>query len=70
MSKWVLLKTVYDEVEAEIIVGLLQSGGIQVKVSSGRVAPYPVNIGKMGEIKIFVRAEDIREAERVIGEGQ
>ncbi len=70
MSGWVLLKIVYDETEAEIIMGLLQSGGIDVKVRSSKVLPYPVNIGKIGEIKIFVREEDLQEAERVIEQGQ
>jgi hypothetical protein len=30
------------------------------------VSPYPVNIGKMGEIKVLVRKEDKETAEDVI----
>jgi hypothetical protein len=33
------------------------------------VSPYPVNIGKMGEIKILVRTEDKETAQEVIAAG-
>ena len=39
---------------------------IPVIIRSSKVSPYPVNIGKMGEVKILVREEDKDEAEKVI----
>lgn len=67
MSKgWVEVFVTYDSIEAEMIKGLLESGGILVILRSSKVAPYPVNIGKMGEIKILVREEDKDRAEEVI----
>jgi hypothetical protein len=36
---------------------------------SSKVTPYPVNIGKIGEIKILVRKEDKDAAEEVIKGG-
>jgi hypothetical protein len=69
-EKWVVVFTTYESFEAEIIKDLLESGGIPVIVRSSKVRPYPVNIGKMGEVKILVREEDKAEAERVIKEGQ
>jgi len=54
--------------EAEIIKDLLESGDIPVVLRSSKVGPYPVNVGKMGEIKILVRDEDKELAERVIRE--
>jgi hypothetical protein len=69
-EKWVVIFTTYDLLEAEIIKDLLESGGIPVVVRSAKVRPYPVNIGKMGEVKILVRKEDKTEAENVIKEGQ
>jgi len=69
-EKWVVVFTTYESFEAEIIKDLLESGGIPVVVRSSKVRPYPVNIGKMGEVKILVREEDKAEAERVIKEGQ
>jgi hypothetical protein len=65
-EKWVVIFTTYNPLEAEIIKDLLESGGIPVIIRSSKVRPYPVNIGKMGEIKILVRERDKDEAESVI----
>lgn len=68
-EEWVGVFITYDSIEAEMIKDLLESGGIPVILRSSKVGPYPVNIGKMGEIKILVRKEDKDMAEKVI-EGQ
>ena len=68
-EEWVELLVTYDPIEAEIIKDLLESGGIPVVLRSSKVTPYPVNIGKIGEIKILVRKEDKKTAEKVIEEG-
>jgi hypothetical protein len=65
-EKWVVVFVTYDPLEAEIIRDLLESGGISVVVRSSKVSPYPVNIGKMGEIKILVKQGDKETAEKVI----
>jgi len=67
-EEWVEVLVTYDPIEAEIIKDLLESGGIPVVIRSAKVRPYPVNIGKMGEIKILVRKEDKEEAGKVIKE--
>jgi len=66
---WVEVLVTYDPIEAEIIKDLLESGGIPVLLRSSKVTPYPVNIGKIGEIKILVREEDKETAEKVIEQG-
>lgn len=63
---WVEVLVTYDPIEAEIIKDLLESGGIPVVIRSAKVSPYPVNIGKMGEVKVLVREEDQETAEKVI----
>lgn len=63
---WVQILVTYDPLEAEMIKDLLESGGIPVVLRSSKVSPYPVNIGKMGEIKVLVRKEDKDTAEDVI----
>ena len=63
---WVEVFITYGSIEAEMIKGLLESGGIPVILRSSKVAPYPVNIGRMGEIKILVREEDKGTAKKVI----
>ncbi len=65
-NKWVEVFITYDSIEAEMIKDLLESGDIPVIVRSSKVAPYPVNIGRMGEIKILVREEDKDTAKKVI----
>lgn len=67
-EEWVEVFVTYDRIEAEIIKDLLESGGIPVVIRSAKVSPYPVNIGKMGEVKILVRREDKEEAGKVIKE--
>lgn len=65
-EEWVEVLMTYDSLEAEMIKDILESGGIQVVLRSSKVTPYPVNIGKMGEIRVLVRKEDEEEAEKVI----
>ena len=65
-EEWVEVFVTYDSIEAGMIKDLLASGGIPVVLKSLKVTPYPVNIGRMGEIKILVRAGDKDVAEKVI----
>jgi len=65
---WTVIHITYDSIEAEIIKDLLESGGIDVVLRSSKVSPYPVNVGKIGEIKILVRDEDAELAEKLIKE--
>ncbi|MBI5205593.1 MAG: DUF2007 domain-containing protein [Nitrospirae bacterium] len=65
-EEWVEIFVTYDAVEADIIKNLLESGGISVVLRSSKVSPYPVNIGKMGEVKILVKIEDKETAEKII----
>jgi len=68
-GEWVEVFITYDQIEAEIVKDLLESGGIPVVIRSAKVSPYPVNIGKIGEVKVFVRKEDKALAEEVITKG-
>lgn len=65
---WAVILVTYDSLEAEMIKDLLESGGIPVVLRSSKVSPYPVNIGKMGEIKVLVKKEDQHLAEEAIKE--
>jgi hypothetical protein len=57
-----------DPVEAGMIKDLLESGGIPVITRSSKVSPFPVNVGKIGEIRLLVRISDREAAEKVIQE--
>lgn len=65
-NEWVEILITFDQLEAEMIKDLLESGGIDVVLRSSKVSPYPVNIGKIGEIKILVKREDREAAEEVL----
>jgi hypothetical protein len=65
---WIELLVTDDTLEAEMIKDLLESGGIPVVLRSSKVTPYPVNIGKMGEIRILVRRGDKETAEEVMAQ--
>ena len=65
-EEWVEILVTYDYIEAEIIKELLESGGIPVVLRSSKVTPFPVNVGKIGEIKVLVRNGDKEMAERII----
>ena len=55
-----------NEIEAEMIKDLLESGGITVVIRSSKVSPYPVSIGKMGEVKVLVRKTDLESAKAAL----
>ena len=65
-NDWTELLVTSDELEAEMIKDLLESGGIPVVFRSSKVSPYPVSIGKMGEIKLLVRTVDREAAEAAL----
>lgn len=65
-EEWTTLLITYDQLEAEMIKDLLESGGIPVVLRSAKVSPYPVNIGKMGEVKVIVKEIDKESAEEVL----
>ena len=65
-GEWVQIRIISDPLEAEMIKDLLESGGIPVILRSSKVSPYPVNIGKIGEIKVLVSKEDLDAAEEVL----
>ncbi len=69
-GRWIELFVTCDSLEAEMIKDLLESGGIGVEIRSAKVTPYPVNIGKMGEVKVLVKEEDRAAAEEMLKDRQ
>ncbi|MBI5633525.1 MAG: DUF2007 domain-containing protein [Nitrospirae bacterium] len=63
---WITLLVTYDQLEAEMVKDLLESGNITVVLRSAKVSPYPVNVGKMGEVKVMVKETDKQTAEEVL----
>ncbi len=65
-NEWTELLVTNNEIEAEMIKDLLESGGISVVIRSSKVRPYPVSIGKMGEVKLLVRKTDLEAAKAAL----
>ncbi|OGW24307.1 MAG: hypothetical protein A2X59_07865 [Nitrospirae bacterium GWC2_42_7] len=65
-KEWVELIVTYDQLEAEMIKDLLESGDMDVVLRSSKISPYPVNVGKIGEVRVLVREEDKETAEEVL----
>ncbi len=65
-NEWTELLITYDAVEAEMIKDLLESGGIPVVIRSSKVGPYPVSVGKMGEVKLLVKKTDLVAAKAAL----
>jgi hypothetical protein len=66
VKSWHEILFTYDEMEAQIVKTLLETEGIEVVMESLKVRPYPVSIGRMGEIKLLVRTEDLEKARELI----
>jgi hypothetical protein len=67
-NEWTELLITDNEIEAEMIKDLLESGGIPVVIRSSKVRPYPVSIGKMGEVKVLVRKTDLEAAKAALAQ--
>ncbi|MBI5639462.1 MAG: DUF2007 domain-containing protein [Nitrospirae bacterium] len=65
-EEWTVLLVTYDQLEAEILKDVLESGDIPVELRSAKVSPYPVNVGRMGEVKVLVREMDREAAEEAL----
>ncbi len=66
MGEWVELLITHDEIEAHIIKNILDAENIPVVLNSLKIRPYPVTIGKIGEIKILVNKENLERAKEVL----
>ncbi len=65
-DEWEEVLVTYDTVEAEIVRDLLESGGIATREVSFKVGPYPVNVGRMGEIRLSVSSAEAHRALELI----
>jgi hypothetical protein len=55
---WVEIASAGTPDEAQLLQGFLQAEGIDCQIESLKFTMEPINFGTMGEIRVFVRAED------------
>ena len=61
-ATWVEIASAATEEEATLLCGFLENQGIPAQVESLKFTMEPVNFGKMGEIRVYVSAEDEKTA--------
>ena len=64
--EWVEVLFTYDEIEADIVQQVLEAEDIVVDVRSQRISPFPVNVCRMGEIRLMVKSGDLKRAHEVL----
>jgi hypothetical protein len=62
------LTTVGDSVTAGVLAAHLRSEGIDARLRGDAFGPYPVTVGGMAEVEIWVPQEDIEYARTVLEE--
>lgn len=66
-NKWVHIYTASGEPEANIVVSLLKSEGIDVKVSQESLGKlYSLTIDGLGEVRIFVQEDESEMAKEIL----
>ncbi len=56
----------YNNIEADLIKGLLKENGIHCIFRDMTITPYPMNIGRFAEKRIAVDEDKVDEAIRLI----
>jgi hypothetical protein len=66
MGEWAEVLFTYDEIEAEIVKDILESEDIEVVMESLKIRPYPLSIGRLGEVRLLVKDDDLEKAKAVL----
>ncbi|HKO58316.1 MAG TPA: DUF2007 domain-containing protein [Thermoanaerobaculia bacterium] len=59
---WIEIASAGNEDEANLLKGFLDNEGIPAQIENVKFHMEPVNLGKMGEIRIYVGEEDEQRA--------
>jgi hypothetical protein len=61
-TTWVEIASTGAEDEATLLSGFLEAAGISAQVENVKFAMEPINFGTMGDIRVYVPAEDEQRA--------
>ncbi len=67
---WVEIASTGTEDEAKLLQGFLQTEGIPAEIENVKFSMEPVNFGTMGDIRIYVSAEDEQRALELLRQRQ
>jgi hypothetical protein len=65
-TTWVEIASTGTEDEANLIEGFLRAEEIPAQVENVKFTMEPINFGTMGDIRIYVRAEDEQKAHELL----
>lgn len=65
-SRFVPITTVGDLSRARVLAALLEAEGIEVRLHSESLGPYPVTIGALATAELWVPSDRVEEAGRVL----
>jgi len=60
------LTKIGDPTEANILAAMLRSEGVPVRLHGESFGPYPVMIGELAEVEVWVGAEHLETARAVL----
>lgn len=67
-EEWEIVKIVGTEEEATVVVGFLQSSGIDAEAESLRASEFPTDIGELANINIRVPPDRAEEARALLNQ--
>jgi len=67
-TTWVEITSVGTDDEARLLQGFLEAEGIPAQIENVKFSMEPINFGTMGDIRIYVAAEDEQRAMQLLRE--
>lgn len=64
-TTWVEVASTGTEDEAKLLAGFFEAEGIPAQVENVKFGMEPINFGTMGDIRVYVRADDERRAQEL-----
>lgn len=65
-TTWVEIASTGSEDEARLVQGFLEAEGIPAQIENVKFSMEPVTFGMMGEIRVYVGAEDEQRAQQLL----
>jgi hypothetical protein len=65
-TTWVEIATASNDDEAQLIQGFFEAEGIDAQIERVEAHVLPTTIGKLGEVRIYVPAEDEKRANELL----
>ena len=65
-ARFVRVTTVGDLTEGRVLAARLRSEGIDVRLHSEALGPYPVTVGHLAEAELWVTSDRLEEAGRIL----